>query len=93
MELLDRAPRGVFRGNNFVTPRILGYVRCRVHEKRAWAELSSGSGIFDPKSTLYGVTFRRPDGSELWCEEDGDPSGCFASRREALDHIAEYATA
>jgi hypothetical protein len=88
-ELLDRAPAGVFRGRNFITPNVEGYARCRVGFGVAWVELATGPGILDPESTLYGVTFRRADGSELW-REDLDPSGCFSSEAEALSRIEEY---
>lgn len=79
---MEPAYRGIFAGQNFVTPIVhyTGRVRDGV-----WFELSSGSGIFDPSTTLWGVTVRRFNGERL----DPDPSGCFGSKESAVEYICE----
>lgn len=93
MKLLADLPahaRGTFPGRNIMTPTVLGYARCTVGGKFAWAELSSGRGL-SPGTTIYGVTFRRPGGGELWREGPGiDPSGCYHSRHKAEEQIKTY---
>lgn len=91
--LLRKAPPQTFPGRNFVTPVILGYTRRRVRGRVAWVELSTGPGIAG-SGDLYGVTFRRSGGGELWRETErgaqDDPSACFRSLREALDYIDTF---
>lgn len=92
MELLHTAPRGVFPSEpNMFTPHIIGYAKGTVNGRVAWIELSWGESIMRAQEKLYGVTFRRADGSELWREgPDVDPSTAFGSRLEAEELIERY---
>lgn len=65
---------GGFKGQNFMTPQILGYYKLAV----GYAELSTGTGFHG--DTIYGVTVR-PE------TPDDRRSQVFYSRREALDYI------
>lgn len=74
-------PRGIFRGVNFMTPRILAFYRVTVAGRTAYVELSEGEGL--DREPIFGVTFRAADGSRL----EPDPSGVFASVKNAHLHI------
>lgn len=69
-------PRGLFQGNNFMTPRVLAYYKLR----KGYAELSEGEGM--SRQPIFGVTVRpEPKGVRL--------SKLFQSRAEAERYIAE----
>jgi hypothetical protein len=69
-------PKGVFKGNNFMTPEVLGY--CKV--PGGYVELSKGRGI--SRELIFGVTFRDGKG------EDHDKRGkLFWSRGAAESYI------
>ena len=80
-------PRGVFRQVNFMTPNVLAYYHGNLRGKAVYVELSEGEGI--NHEPLFGVTFRRSNGSELWREPDGDLSMPFHSKAEAMAYIRE----
>jgi len=70
-------PKGVFKGDNFMTPNALGYFKLRVGH----AELSEGRGM--SQQAIFGVTVR-PD---KW--EDGKQarSQMFQSKAAAMEYI------
>ena len=74
-------PVGCFKGNNFMTPDLIGFYRVR----GGYAELSYGTGLDSP--WLYGVTVKTPGGASL----DPDQSRCFDSREDAEAFIGELA--
>lgn len=71
-------PRGVFQGQNFMTPHIIAYYKLR----EGYAELSEGDLILS-SGTLYGVTVKTHTGTSF----DPDPSKPFTSQREAIAYI------
>jgi hypothetical protein len=75
-----------FNGKNFMTPTIIGYYSRKMGSRVVHVELSKGYGIDD--EPFYGVTFRRPDGKELW-RTGADPSRCFRLRADAEAWIDE----
>jgi hypothetical protein len=75
-----------FDGENFMTPTIIRYYSCKMRGRTVHVELSQGYGIDDVP--LYGVTFRYPDGEELW-RTGADPSRCFRSLADAEAWIDE----
>ena len=85
----DPPPGGVFpTAPNLLTPDVLEYHRVGVRGRVAYVELSEGEG-FD-RTPLYGVTFRRTNGRELWREDEGDPSRCFHDKAEAIAYIESF---
>lgn len=82
-----------FRGQNFITPHVVGYRAGTLAGKRVHVEISRESPPYfsqvvagDPKGgPMIGVTLRRPDGSRL----DPDPSRSFSSLEEAEAYLAE----
>jgi len=77
-----------FGGCNFMTPTPIGYFSRALRGRTAHVEISCGSG-FATDSMLYGVTFRWANGRELWRDIGAkDPSTCFHSLAQALEHAA-----
>jgi len=72
--------RKAFRGTNFMTPE----VECYGRGNGVAFELSSGSGLFDAKTRIYGVTFLR-GGKRM----DPDESAGGGSLGETLTLIAK----
>ena len=87
LEELPKAPPGVFRGVNMLTPTPTRYFRRQLRGRTAYVELSTGTALIG-EGDLYGVTFRWVDGGELW-RTGKDPSTCFHSEAEALRHAEE----
>jgi hypothetical protein len=76
-------PRGVFPGQNFITPNILGYFRGEVGNRIAYVELSEGRGMAG--EPIFGVTVRRPNGANL----DPNLSKLMHSRAAAMAYIED----
>ncbi|MBM4319951.1 MAG: hypothetical protein FJ125_08305 [Deltaproteobacteria bacterium] len=80
---------GLFRGVNCVTPNREGPTAWAVRGRLAY-EVATGSGIFDPSATLWGLTFQRPD--KRYQDGAAKPrrgvSGLFHSRHAAYDRLA-----
>ena len=72
-------PEGLFKGENFMTPRVLGYYRLR--KSLGYAELSRGEGF--KHEPIFGVTIQW-SGSE---ESNHALSKMFWSMGEALNYI------
>ena len=70
---------------NFMTPH---KVRCGKISRRVAFELSSGSGLFDRSSTIYGVSFAEITESGETIRRT-DISGVFDSREDAEAYIEE----
>jgi hypothetical protein len=75
-------PRGVFEGQNFMTPEVLGHFKGTLSGRTAYVELSTGRGIDD--EPIWGVTVRDANGLRF---EDPEPSRMFHSLRAATDYI------
>jgi len=71
------APRGVFKGHNFMTPNIHAHYKLR----EGYAELSTGEGIY--REPIFGVTVRKHDGTHF----SPELSKLFHSKAEALEYI------
>jgi hypothetical protein len=67
-------PKGMFEGDNFMTPNVRGYYKLRC----GYAELSEGTGM--SQQPIFGVTIR-PDTEKR--------SKLFQSNMEALDYIED----
>lgn len=76
------APRGVFRGTNFMTPTVLGYYKLRANF--GYAELSSGTGI--GREPIFGVTVRDYRGEHVR-DGEADRSQLFHSKSAAIAYI------
>jgi hypothetical protein len=74
---------------NAMTPHLCEYRTFEVEGCRYFAEISSGSSIFNPGESIYGVTIIRTEG-------DGEPikmhaySDCFTSKQEARDYWLNF---
>jgi len=68
-------PKGIFQGNNFMTPNILAYYRTR----RGYAELSEGTGF--SREPIFGVTVHDYKGN------DTGQSKMVFSKDEAIKYI------
>ncbi len=86
---------GIFKNSNFMTPDVVGYARKIIRCRVAWVELSRGRGF--EGEPIWGVTFRRADGGELFREPEGlegDPSkGVFFSQRQAMKYLDGFGNA
>jgi len=71
------APAGLFIGQNFMTPRIIGYVKLKAG---LYAELSQGEGM--SRQPIFGVTVRPDDEHKL-------SKGGYQSRQDAEEYIEE----
>jgi len=72
-------PRGMFKGSNFMTPRILGYYAIK---DGGFAELSQGEGI--SRRSIFGVTVEPRSAGE---------SKMFYSHMQAVEYIEVLAGA
>jgi hypothetical protein len=81
-------PRGTFKGANFVTPALIEYRQGTYDGKPVFIEISKENPPYFPgrSAPMYGVTFRRPGGGELW-RESHDPSTSCESYEEALSYL------
>lgn len=77
-------PRGVFNGRNFMTPDYVACYRRQMRGRTVFIEISEGRGMSG--QPIYGATFRYADGSMLHGENEKDPSTCFRSKREVIEH-------
>jgi hypothetical protein len=68
--------------SNFMTPDAITY---EIRGDYA-VELSRGSGLADPASSLYGVTVLHVDGVRT------SMGGCFDKPEDALEYIAQLAS-
>jgi len=72
------APRGIFQGRNFMTPKVFGYFKLY----NGYAELSEGIGIEGER--IFGVTVR----NEIGIDSE-KRSKLFHSKSIALEYIRE----
>jgi len=75
-----KEPAGIFKGANFMTPRIIAYYRVR---KRLYAELSEGTGF--SQEPIFGVTVHDSYGN------DTGKSKMVFSKAEAMEYIESLA--
>lgn len=73
---LARAPKGLFDGDNFMTPNLLGFYKLR----DGYAELSEGRGMNN--QPIFGVTVR-PEPAEY----EKRRSRLFQSKSAAMEYI------
>ena len=88
MKLLSSAPRGVFRGSNFMTPSVIGYAQGTYNGRTIWMELSRGTGI--SQQPIFGVTFRNCDGSNVEKNYKDDPSSVFQTESSAAEYMKQF---
>lgn len=93
VEILERAPRGIFKGKNFMTPYVARYFATTYRGARVFVELSSGNSIFDRYRQIWGVTIKLGQGGQDATDDAGKSlSKCCATKGEALEYIESLAT-